>query len=464
MFRSLSLTSRLTIFFTLVAAAVVMGLGWLLMSAADRHFLDLDRVALTDKRQLIEGILSDVNSAEDARRRLGESLNHHHGLLTFIRSSSGKTLYQSDGFNPPEKSLQHAHTKDGQELKTWRDKTTEFHAVEFQAKAKYVQDEDFVIFLAIDAEHHQEFMNELERNLAMYAVLATVVSGFLGWIAAHQGLAPLRAMKARAAEVTGQQLQERMPEEAVPIEMADLARELNQMLDRLQNDFQRLSEFSSDLAHELRTPISNLLTQTQVTLSTKRDVTTYRDVLASNAEELQRLGRIVSDMLFLAKTERSVELPHKEKFSATTEILSLCEFYEALAEEKHISLSTHGDREILGDRLMFRRAISNLLSNALRHTPEGGVVTVSVVDMGSITEVRVENTGSEIDPQVLPRLFDRFFRADPARSHPESDGAGLGLAITKAIAEVHGGTATVTSNHGRTRFSLQFPHLMNDVG
>ena len=200
--------------------------------------------------------------------------------------------------------------------------------------------------------------------------MATLVSGFLGWVAAHQGLAPLRAMKTRAAGVSGQQLQERMPVDAVPIEMADLARELNQMLDRLQSDFQRLSEFSSDLAHELRTPISNLLTQTQVTLSTKRDVATYREILASNAEELQRLGRMVSDMLFLAKTERSVELPNKEKFSAAHEILSLCEFYEAVAEEKRISLTTYGDGEILGDRLMFRRAVSNLLSNALRHTPE----------------------------------------------------------------------------------------------
>lgn len=464
MFKSFSLTSRLTIFFTLVAATVVLGLGWLLMTAADRHFLDLDRVALADKRQLIEGILSDANSSDDARLRLGESLSHHHGLWALIRSSSGETLFQSEGFNPPDSSRQSMNGKDGRELKTWKDNATEFHAIEFQAKAKYIQDVDFDVSLAIDAEHHQEFLKELERSLAIYAVMATLVSGFLGWVAAHQGLAPLRAMKTRAAGVSGQQLQERMPVDAVPIEMADLARELNQMLDRLQSDFQRLSEFSSDLAHELRTPISNLLTQTQVTLSTKRDVATYREILASNAEELQRLGRMVSDMLFLAKTERSVELPNKEKFSAAHEILSLCEFYEAVAEEKRISLTTYGDGEILGDRLMFRRAVSNLLSNALRHTPEDGKVDVAVVDKGSVTEVRVENTGSEIDPQVLPRLFDRFFRADPARSHPESDGAGLGLSITKAIAEIHGGTATVTSNQGRTRFSLQFPHSINEVG
>ena len=212
------------------------------------------------------------------------------------------------------------------------------------------------------------------------------------------------------------------------------------------------------------TPISNLLTQTQVTLAARRDNADYRDILASNAEELQRLARMVADMLYLAKTERSANLPHKEKFFAALEVLALCEFYEAVAEEKKISMATSGDGEILGDRLMFRRAVSNLLSNALRHTPEGGAVEVVIVSNELTTEVRVENTGPEIDPQVLPRLFDRFFRADPSRSHPDSDGAGLGLSITKAIAEIHGGTASVTSDHGKTRFFLRFPHKNNEVG
>ena len=459
MLRNLSLTSRLTIFFTLVAAAVVLGLGWLCMVSADRHFLDLDRMALEDKRQLIEDILANSNSAEDARWRLGESLSHHHGLLVSIKNSSGQTLYKSEEFKFLEKPISSDHGKDDHALQTLKSGGSEFHAIQFQTVAKYRQEDTLTASVAIDAAHHQEFLEELQRSLAVYALFATLISGLLGWIAAHQGMAPLRAMRSRAAVVTGQQLEERMPVEAVPIEMADLAKELNQMLDRLESDFRRLSEFSSDLAHELRTPISNLLTQTQVTLSTKRDAFTYRDILASNAEELQRLGRMVSDMLVLAKTERGVDLPNKEIFSAAQEILALCEFYEAVAEEKHISLSAHGDGCIHGDRLMFRRAVSNLLSNALRHTPQGGEVKVIVTDSGTSTEVVVQNTGTEIDPRVLPRLFDRFYRADPARSHPDSDGAGLGLAITKAIVEAHGGIAEVTSQQGKTSFILKFPHL-----
>lgn len=249
-----------------------------------------------------------------------------------------------------------------------------------------------------------------------------------------------------------------MPVDAVPVEMADLAQELNRMLDRLQEDFQRLTDFASDLAHELRTPISNLLTQTQVALTTKRDAATYRDILASNAEEFQRLARMVSDMLFLAKTERGVDLPHKERFSARQDALALLEFYEAVAEEKRIRLQLKGDGEVEGDRLMFRRAVSKLLSNALRYTPEAGDITIRITSTAQTTTVAVENTGTDIDAKILPRLFDRFYRADASRAHPDSDGSGLGLAITRAIAEAHGGSVTATSGDGRTCFTLMFPH------
>ncbi|HRM93203.1 MAG TPA: heavy metal sensor histidine kinase, partial [Alicycliphilus sp.] len=236
------------------------------------------------------------------------------------------------------------------------------------------------------------------------------------------------------------------------------AQELNRMLDRLQEDFQRLTDFASDLAHELRTPISNLLTQTQVALATKRDAATYRDILASNAEEFQRLARMVSDMLFLAKTERSVDLPHKERFSVRQDAQALLDFYEAVAEEKRIRLRLEGDGEVEGDRLMFRRAVSNLLSNALRHAPEAGDVTIRIATPVQATTVAVENTGADIDAKILPRLFDRFYRADASRIHPDTDGSGLGLAITRAIAEAHGGRVTASSGQGRTCFTLVFPH------
>lgn len=257
--------------------------------------------------------------------------------------------------------------------------------------------------------------------------------------------------------VTAQKLDQRMPVDAVPAEFADLAQSLNTMLERLQSDFARLQEFSSDLAHELRTPINNLLTQTQVSLTQKREVGVYQDILASNAEELQRLARMVSDMLFLAKTEHGIELPHRETVSLRDEVLDLFDFYEALAEEKLIRLNTDGDARIVCDRLMIRRAISNLLSNAIRYSPPNAPVRVSVNQGNGQIQLCVHNAGPAIPAADLPRLFDRFYRTEKSRSHPDSEGTGLGLSITRAIMEAHGGSASVASNDLATTFCLSFP-------
>lgn len=311
--------------------------------------------------------------------------------------------------------------------------------------------------LALDTQHHTHFMQMLRQQLAVYVLLATLLSGLLGWWAARSGLAPLRTMRERALKVTAHKLDERMPIDAVPVEMAELARSLNTMLERLQQDFAKLMEFSSDIAHELRTPISNLLTQTQVSLSQHRDPDTYRDILASNAEEFQRLARMVSDMLFLAKTDHGIQLPNSEDVALEDEAKSLLDFYDAVAEDKELRLRVVGAGSVVGDRLMIRRAISNLLSNALRHAHPRTDVEVAIVLKEDGIFLCVTNTGDPIDAADLPRLFDRFYRVDKARAHPSSDGAGLGLAITKAIMLAHGGSASVSSLAETTRFDLQFP-------
>lgn len=457
MFRFFSLTNRLAIFFTMVAAAVVLGLGMLFLVATERHFVELDRITLQDKQQLIENIVANVNSIEDIQSRLREALNNHHGLFVSVKNAGGDVLFRSEGF-PPTATLD-APTPNNRtsEIQSWENQGREFRALNSRFNPTNSAVPPLDVLIAIDMEDHMQFMTQLQRTLTLYAIGAIFVSGMLGWFAAYKGMAPLRAMKTRATKVSSHRLDERMPVEAVPVEMADLAQELNKMLDRLQNDFQRLSEFSSDLAHELRTPISNLLTQTQVALATKRDADTYRDILASNAEEFQRLARTVSDMLFLAKTDRGVDLPNKERFSAAKEAQALLEFYEAVAEEKSVKLRQFGDGDVLGDRLMFRRALSNLLSNALRHAKDHSDVTIDISETAQAIVVTVENTGEDINPQIIPRLFDRFYRADPSRVHPQSDGAGLGLSITRAIAQAHGGRVTVESGSGRTKFGLEFP-------
>lgn len=439
---SLTLTARLTALYTLVSATVLLGLGGLTVLAVQAHFDELDQATLHDKVHLIQELGSTSASLPEFTARLHDVMHSHHGLAVTVRNADG-ILFRSESMHADgsEAALPPAH---------WQTVQDTLPSPEPGGGTLSVQ-------AALDPIHHTHFMGRFQLILWAYVALATLASGLLGWLAARNGLSPLRAMKARAQAVSAHRLDERMPVDAVPVEMADLAQSLNDMLLRLQTDFERLSAFSSDLAHELRTPISNLLTETQVTLSQKRTADDYRNTLASNSEELQRLARMVSDMLFLAKTEHGLALPHPEAIALDTEVAALADFYEALAADKSLQLVTEGTAQMEGDRLMVRRALSNLLSNAIRHSPEHGQVCIAIRSTPQGAEVSVSNQGEAIAPDVLPRLFDRFYRADTARRHPASDGAGLGLAITRAIMQAHGGTVSASSANGINRFTLVFP-------
>ena len=447
----LPLTARLTAFYALVSATVLVGLAILVAFATDRHFVELDQDYLQDKIGLVQKIVAESPSQDLLSSRLDELLGSHHGLFVDLRQGDrvvygGKSMVFPTAMAPlgtsPTDWTLHGQTLRG--LSAQIDATSSPSSAPMQLR------------IALDTGHHVHFMRSLHQTLAFYSLGGILVSGMLGWWAARRGLAPLHIMKEQAMRVTAQKLDQRMPVESVPVEFADLADSLNTMLARLQADFSRLQEFSSDLAHELRTPINNLLTQTQVSLAQKRDAEAYRDILASNAEEFQRLARMVSDMLFLAKTEHGLELPNPEVIALHQEALELVDFYDAVADEKRIRVKIMGKAEVMGDRLMVRRAIGNLLSNALRYSPAAAEVVVAIEGMPGGATLSITNSGIAIEPDVLPRLFDRFFRVEKSRSHQESDGTGLGLSITQAIMAAHGGSVSVTSDEGRTTFCLKF--------
>ena len=453
----LTLTARLTLLYTAVSLAVLCGLGVMVTLANQAHFVDLDRDYLTDKAALVRKVVAGSTDVGQMSQRLAELLQSHTGLTVRLEQAR-QTLY-----GPPADTFPADLAPASGRLEpsdwTWDGTLLRGAAVALPAPAFLGGDAapSLRLLLAMDTHHHTHFMEELQRSLMVYLVVAALLSGWLAWWAARRGLAPLRDMRERARRVTAHQLGERMPVASVPVEMAELAAELNTMLERLQRDFQRLSEFSSDLAHELRTPISNLLTQTQVTLAQQRDALAYRDTLASNAEEFQRLGRMVSDMLLLAKTEHGLALPHREPVRLRDEVQALFDFYDVVADDQGIALELEGDATVAGDKLMLRRAISNLLSNAIRHAPAGSRVAVRLSQSRGEPSLCVENAGPTIAPEHLPRLFDRFYRVDKSRVHLGAEGTGLGLAITHAIMQAHGGSVSVLSNAGTTCFCLRFP-------
>lgn len=458
---SQSLTLRLTLLFALASAFVLFLLGLLIGNSVEKHFEELDMDALTGKKELVQRVFSKSPEIVDDKMlhyQLDNVVTGHDGMVLLLFAPDGQQVYASQDLELP--AALSGRMGNHKPLKwvssmgdPWRGIWVSFSFSEDKGEMK---SETYTGVIAIDISHHEHFMHLFQRTLWIFMVLATVAMGVLGWFVVRQGLMPLQAIKRRAAEITANRLHTRLPTEAIPLELADLVATLNEMLSRLEESFQRLLDFSSDLAHELRTPISNLLTQTQVTLAKARTDEEYRDILASNIEEFEHLSRMISDMLFLAKADNKQLVPNREPVRLADEVASLFEFYEILAEEKTVYLTSTGTAVVCGDRLMLRRALSNLLSNALRYTPSGGKVTVSIEEKDLETQVRVENTGENIPAEHLPRLFDRFYRTDNARQRT-TDGSGLGLAITRSILLAHGGDISVDSADGVTCFTLSFP-------
>ncbi|MGX9565893.1 heavy metal sensor histidine kinase [Pseudomonas sp. CFBP 5748] len=442
-----SLSSRLALLFAACTAVVSLFAGVLFSRGSEAHFIELDQQLLEGKLIGLRRALQDLN-AEQAQSRLADELSRQADLALRIKDSDGVRWYDSSIRIP-------AQLPERPGLSTLSDGDSDYRVL--NAPLYPEQPNSPQLTLLLDITHHQHFLQRMQRLIWLTVGLSALATALLGAWAARRALRPLRRMGAIAGSVSARSLNARLPEEQMPAELAELSHSINAMLGRLDDAFQRLSAFSADIAHELRTPLSNLLTHTQVTLTRERSLEDYREALHSNLEELQWMAQLVNDMLYLAKADHGLLAPNREPLELAEEVDLLLEFFAPLAEDADVRLSREGKGHIEGDRSMLRRALSNLLDNALRFTPGGGEVRVRIVDEAHMVSVSVENSGKGISADLLPRLFDRFYRADPARQEGSSEHAGLGLAITRSIIRAHGGQIRCESADGWTRFVIELP-------
>jgi two-component system heavy metal sensor histidine kinase CusS len=254
-------------------------------------------------------------------------------------------------------------------------------------------------------------------------------------------------------------LDARIQHAGYPVELAALAKTFNAMLDRLEDSFRRLSQFSADIAHELRTPINNIRGEAEVVLSRARSVEEYREALTSCLEESVRLSNLITNLLFLARAESPGICLKREPVRIVKELAAVRDYYEAAAAEAFVTLSLASTDEVVLalDRALIQQAVGNLVANSIAHTPRGGTITLAAGAEDERVRIEVSDTGVGIPSEDLPRVFDRFYRVDPGRS-PQSGGMGLGLAIVKSIATIHGGQMEIASEVGRgTRIAIVLP-------
>ena len=325
------------------------------------------------------------------------------------------------------------------------------------AKSAVQKPQRFIYTVALDTTTEQHILHDYRDKLVLVLIGGSIVSAIAGTYVARQGIRPIKEISAAAHRITANALAERVGSTAWPRELAGLATEFDGMLQRLEDSFQRLSQFSADIAHELRTPINNLMGEAEVALRRERTSREYANVIASSLEEYHRLAELIDSLLFLARAENADLSLQKSWFRVADELAQPLSYHELQATEFEITLGFTGDAQLFADSTLFRRAFSNVVANALKHTPRGGNVTVAVCPVGDAVKILIKDDGVGIPAEHLPRIFDRFYRVDASRATAMA-GTGLGLAIVKTIVDLHSGSVTIESKAGEgTLVTLVFP-------
>ena len=303
------------------------------------------------------------------------------------------------------------------------------------------------VVVGVNGELFQRTRRSFARQLVPIVLFGAALVAALGYWIARLALKPALRLSSQAQRIGPGSRGQRLDATALPLELADLGQSFNAALGRLEAAYVQLESFNADVAHELRTPLANLIGQTQVALSRERDAPALHELLQSNLEELERLRAIVADMLFLARAEQGAQAQKRVPSSLAAEVSKTVEFYDMLLDDAGLTVEIDGDAQAVIETSLFHRAMSNLLQNAIQHSPAGSVVRVRIAARESGAEVSVSNPGANIPADKLARLFDRFYRVDASR--PNSDANhGLGLAIVKAVALMHGGQVSARCEGG----------------
>src|SRR5437667_8531065 len=451
-----SIAWQLILLFTVATSLLLAcGLG-VFYAIVVRHAFAEDNAVLADKVAALRADLHESGPNVFAEELKGRQAGEHTAYWIRMLDSQGRTYAETPGmshllppeiFPPPQKSESAIR-----DLKDYRRGSKLFSLVALSEESR---GQAYTLQVAQDRSSDER----VERNFAVLFIIvlsgSVLASAFIATIATKRGLRPLQEMTQSLARIGPTHLKEQVTTGVWPRELKPLAIAFDDMLKRLDDSFTRLSQFSADLAHELRTPIANMIGETQVALTRDRTAAEYRETIESTVGECERLSRIVDNLLFVARVAAAREPIARKRFDARKAVEKIAAFYQTAAEDPHVTISCSGEGQIYADPDLFERAVGNLLDNALRFTPEHGSIHITLSENDGQFELAVGDNGCGIAPEHLSRVFDRFYRADSSRG---SDGAGLGLALVKSIVDLHGGSANIESEIGRgTTVKLTFP-------
>jgi two-component system heavy metal sensor histidine kinase CusS len=461
-----------TLAFRLTAIYALAGLFLVFLATAALYLVlvtELEKstsLFLEDKLHVLRSMLRERPNDEDALREeveLESAARQHEQFYIRLLDENSNPLLTTPGM------------ADQLDLAALARQTQSHHEVAVPMRGRHGQalrvatsvlpvgeppNHNVTVQIAIDVSQKEEFL--ARYRLWFWVILSgmLVIFPLVGYQIARQGILPVEEMAATARRITSSHLAERIIAEGYPFELASLAGTFNKMLDGLEDSFERISRFSADIAHDLRTPVNNIRGEAEVALARARTIDEYRDALGSCLEEAVRLSDLIGNLLFLARNESPLTHLRRERVDVADLLEGVRDYYEASAADGGIELTTVSENEpVIAqlDRTLMQRAVVNLVSNAIAHTPPGGSVLLASCAEPTSIRIEVADTGIGIPPEALPHVFDRFFRVDQSRSQA-SGGTGLGLAIVQGIMQLHGGKVEITSQPGHgTRVTLRMP-------
>lgn len=441
--------------FALVCALVLGTAGLFLYRSLESELVYRDNQALLGRLEQVRALLHDSDSlgALQQRPRLYQNMLGNLDSLLLVNRADGAAVIAINPRGQPVPKvapIPEQRSPRPEDIQTWQS-TDSVPLLILAGAAQGPGGEALTVMVGKSLAEREVMLASYRLRVYLAAGVGALLAFAVGLLLLRRALRPLRHMADTVASIDLRSLDRRLRLQAVPRELQEPVHALNGMLARLDDSFQRLSQFSADLAHEIRTPLHNLLGSNGLALSQPRSTDEYQELLASNLEEFERLNRMVENLLFLARADHGERLLNLQRVHLHALGEDLCAYFEALADDRQLCLDNRLVGELDADLQLLQRAMGNLLANAVRHAAPGSTVTL----VSSGMQLRVCNQGDVIAPQHLGRLFDRFYRVDASRAQP-GDSGGLGLAIVHSIMQLHAGQVTVSSDPQVTVFSLDF--------
>jgi len=457
--RTRSIAWRLALAFAVVCALVLSAIGVFLYRSLASEIAYRDDLALLGRLEQVRALLADSDSLDalQSRPRLYQNMLGNLDSLLLVRRADGSNVIAINPRQrelPPLNAIAREQMPQRHDVLTWQAPDGAELAL-LSGDAQGPNGEPLTVIAGKVLTERDQMLASYRLRLYLAVGLGALLAFALGLVLLRRGLQPLRQLSEAVRGIDLRSLDQRLPASGTPAELLEPVQALNGMLARLDDSVQRLSQFSADLAHEIRTPLHTLLASNGQALNHPRSTVEYQELLASNMEEFERLKRMAENLMFLARAEqaeRALDLRTLELHEVGNE---LCDYFEALADDRNVRLENALHGELLADQQLLQRALGNLLANAVRHADEGTQISLRRRDEPGIGWLQVHNHGPVIASEHLGKLFDRFYRVDPSRAQP-GDSGGLGLAIVQSIMQLHGGRVRVSSDASGTVFELGF--------